>query len=109
MCSGRSEAYIPWCRACRFRLPTVNHTDDITFTQNAKGLTLSIPMPGHSVAANLLETTRSQVVALEELIQGHDVVYLLMDSRESRWLPTMLGAKHRKVSSLKCESGAPPS
>lgn len=54
-------------------------------------------MPGHPVAANLVEQVRSQVDQLEQLITEHDVVYLLMDSRESRWLPTMLGAKHRKV------------
>lgn len=64
-------------------------------------------MPGHSVAANLVEQTKSQVQQLEELIEAHDVVYLLMDSRESRWLPTMLGAKHRKVSILKGQTTAP--
>lgn len=34
---------------------------------------------------------------LEELIDSHDVIYLLMDSRESRWLPTVIGASKRKV------------
>ena len=34
---------------------------------------------------------------LEELIVEHDVVFLLLDSREARWLPTVLSALHRKI------------
>lgn len=61
-------------------------------------MTLSIPMPGHPIAPALVEKTKEDVKKLEKLIEEHDVVYLLMDSRESRWLPTVIGASKRKVS-----------
>lgn len=60
---------------------------------------MSIPMPGHPV--NFSEVTMAQarkdVAKLEELIDGHDVVFLLMDTRESRWLPAVIAASKRKV------------
>lgn len=60
---------------------------------------MSIPMPGHPV--NFSEATLSQaqrdVEQLEKLISEHDVVFLLMDTRESRWLPTVIAASKRKV------------
>lgn len=54
-------------------------------------------MPGHPIAPVALEQTKADVKQLEQLIEEHDVVYLLMDSRESRWLPTVIGASKRKV------------
>lgn len=54
-------------------------------------------MPGHPIAPAVLEQTKADVKHLEQLIEEHDVVYLLMDSRESRWLPTVIGASKRKV------------
>jgi ubiquitin-like modifier-activating enzyme ATG7 len=68
--------------------------------QNATGHTLAIPMPGHPIPpspASLAEQARTDVQKLENLIDKHDVVFLLMDSRESRWLPTMLGKAKNKV------------
>ncbi|CAH1793054.1 unnamed protein product [Owenia fusiformis] len=64
---------------------------------NAQGVSLSIPMPGHSVAKNDMEAVRKDVETLDALIDQHDVVFLLMDTRESRWLPTLLGACKRKI------------
>lgn len=58
---------------------------------------MSIPMPGHPIPEASVEQTKKEVVALEDLFDQHDVVYLLMDSRESRWLPTLLGAAKGKV------------
>lgn len=56
-------------------------------------------MPGHPV--NFSETTMAQarqdVEHLEKLISEHDVLFLLMDTRESRWLPTVIAASKRKV------------
>lgn len=69
--------------------------------QNAEGFNMSIPMPGHPV--NFSELTMAQarqdVEQLEKLISEHDVVFLLMDTRESRWLPTVIAASQRKVAS----------
>lgn len=55
-------------------------------------------MPGHPVGDSQLEETNAALDQLEELIKNHDVIYLLTDSRESRWLPTMLAAYHKKAS-----------
>ncbi|XP_072521960.1 ubiquitin-like modifier-activating enzyme ATG7 [Salminus brasiliensis] len=66
---------------------------------NAEGFNMSIPMPGHPV--NFSEVTiaqaRRDVEQLEALISAHDVVFLLMDTRESRWLPTVIAASQRKL------------
>lgn len=66
---------------------------------NAEGYNMSIPMPGHPV--NFSDATQAQaqrdVQQLERLISEHDVVFLLMDTRESRWLPTVVAASKRKL------------
>ncbi|XP_076037635.1 autophagy-related 7 [Oratosquilla oratoria] len=64
---------------------------------NTQGFTLSVPMPGHTVSETLEAKVRQDVAKLEELVNQHDAVFLLMDSRESRWLPTLLGAAMGKV------------
>ncbi|KAG0337444.1 Autophagy protein 7 [Podila horticola] len=64
---------------------------------NAKGISMSIPMPGHPVSAQGYEAAQKDVTRLEQLFDEHDAVFLLMDSRESRWLPTVLGAKKKKI------------
>lgn len=52
---------------------------------------LEIPMPGHSVPPALVEQVVDAVAELERLYDAHDVVILTTDTRESRWLPTILG------------------
>lgn len=37
------------------------------------------------------------IAKLEELISSNDVVFLLMDTRESRWLPTLICAVNSKL------------
>ncbi|MCO5585493.1 hypothetical protein L7F22_039426 [Adiantum nelumboides] len=63
----------------------------------SKGHQLNIPMPGHPIPKSNVEQIKKDVKFLEELFDSHDVVYLLMDSRESRWLPTVLGAVKSKM------------
>lgn len=57
-------------------------------------------MPGHPIPENptSLAQAKADVAKLEQLIDQHDAVFLLMDSRESRWLPTVIGAAKGKVS-----------
>nr|XP_060484208.1 ubiquitin-like modifier-activating enzyme ATG7 [Panthera onca] len=66
---------------------------------NARGFNMSIPMPGHPVnfSSVTLEQARKDVEHLEQLIESHDVVFLLMDTRESRWLPAVIAASKRKL------------
>lgn len=64
---------------------------------NCKGVVVNIPMPGHTVSESLEQQVRGDVATLEQLIDEHDVIFLLMDSRESRWLPTLLGAAKCKL------------
>jgi ubiquitin-like modifier-activating enzyme ATG7 len=60
---------------------------------------LSIPMPGHPIpdSPTSIAQAKADVAKLEKLIAEHDAVFLLMDSRESRWLPTVIGAAKGKV------------
>lgn len=61
------------------------------------GISLSIPMPGHSVSTGLEKQVEEDVKQLEELIDRHDAIFLLMDTRESRWLPTLIAAAKGKI------------
>ena len=54
-------------------------------------------MPGHPIPPGSLAQARADVAALDALVDAHDALFLLMDSRESRWLPTVLGAAKGKV------------
>ncbi|KAF8513191.1 hypothetical protein JB92DRAFT_2924654 [Gautieria morchelliformis] len=64
---------------------------------NASGVSLNIPMPGHPIAPASVGQVQADVAKLEKLIDEHDAMFLLMDSRESRWLPTVLGAAKGKI------------
>lgn len=78
--------------------PSGSDPDSIGHSQDASGMAFSIPMPGHPIPPTARDSTRQDLEKLEALVGEHDVVYLLMDSRESRWLPTVIGAAKGKVS-----------
>eukprot|EP00672_Neobodo_designis_P020939 CAMPEP_0174829126 /NCGR_PEP_ID=MMETSP1114-20130205/1743_1 /TAXON_ID=312471 /ORGANISM="Neobodo designis, Strain CCAP 1951/1" /LENGTH=677 /DNA_ID=CAMNT_0016062869 /DNA_START=83 /DNA_END=2116 /DNA_ORIENTATION=- len=65
-------------------------------TCNANGVELTIRMPGHAVDKAAEADAVRDIESLDRLIQSHDVVFLLTDSRESRWLPTLICAAHDK-------------
>ncbi|KAI0470688.1 E1-like protein-activating [Xylariaceae sp. FL0804] len=57
------------------------------------GEVLSVPMLGHPIT----EKTKEDFEKLQKLIDEHDAIFLLMDSRESRWLPTVMGKAAGKI------------
>lgn len=75
----------------------------------AQGIVVTVPMPGHPYTSvphsdGLGTPARSNeeetIATLDQLVQTHDVVFALTDSRESRWIPTVLAASHKKVCDL---------
>ncbi|KAF1757592.1 hypothetical protein GCK72_014048 [Caenorhabditis remanei] len=58
---------------------------------------LTVPMPGHTIDEKEEEQLQKDIEKLEQLVKDHDVVFLALDSREARWLPTVLACKHRKM------------
>lgn len=61
----------------------------------SRGVKLEIPMAGHAVHDEATQKTEYEI--LHDLIKEHDVVFLLMDSREARWLPTVMCAAMGKL------------
>jgi ubiquitin-like modifier-activating enzyme ATG7 len=59
------------------------------------GYTMSVPMAGHPIIDEA--KVKSEFEVLEKLIDEHDVVFLLMDTRESRWLPTVIAKSKGKL------------
>ena len=61
----------------------------------SSGHTFSVPMVGHPIVND--EKTYTDFLHLEKLVRAHDVIFLLTDTRESRWLPTVLGKALNKL------------
>ena len=66
----------------------------IAADMKCEGMSISIPMPGHPETREAIEDS---VGKIDELVKECDVVYLLTDTRESRWLPTVMAAAHNKI------------
>ena len=62
---------------------------------DATGHVMSVPMAGHPVTDPI--KTKEEFEMLKALIEAHDAIFLLMDTRESRWLPTVMGKAAGKV------------
>ncbi|ODQ80585.1 hypothetical protein BABINDRAFT_160845 [Babjeviella inositovora NRRL Y-12698] len=62
---------------------------------NAQGYELEVPMVGHPLTNEA--TQERDYKTLVDLIEAHDVIFLLMDSRETRWLPTIIGNVKQKI------------
>lgn len=64
----------------------------------SKAVHLTIPMAGHALSnETLVQEAQLGLTRLQELIEEHDVVFLGTDSRESRWLPTVICAAKQKM------------
>ena len=59
------------------------------------GHAISVPMAGHPIVDEA--ATRAEFDTLKKLIDEHDAIFLLMDTRESRWLPTVMGKAAGKI------------
>ena len=61
----------------------------------AEGYHMSVPMAGHPIMDE--ERVKKEYERLKSLIESHDAVFLLMDTRESRWLPTVMAKAAGKI------------
>ncbi|KUF92174.1 Autophagy-related protein 7 [Phytophthora nicotianae] len=65
---------------------------------NSQAVNLTIPMAGHALSSpQLMDEARIGLETLEQLIESHDVIFLGTDSRESRWLPTVIASSKKKL------------
>lgn len=62
---------------------------------DAQGHVISVPMAGHPVLDE--PAVKKDYETLTRLIHEHDAIFLLMDTRESRWLPTVMGKATGKI------------
>ena len=62
---------------------------------DSSGHVMSVPLAGHPVVDE--KCVKSEFDTLQLLIEEHDAVFLLMDTRESRWLPTVMGKAAGKI------------
>lgn len=60
---------------------------------DSKGHVIEVPMLGHPIK----DKTEEDFEKLKALIEEHDAIFLLMDSRESRWLPTVMAKAAGKI------------
>jgi len=61
----------------------------------AEGHVITVPMLGHPMTDKV--KSEADFKKLQQLIDEHDAIFLLMDSRESRWLPSVMGKANGKI------------
>lgn len=62
---------------------------------DATGHVMSVPMAGHPIMDEA--KVREEYEKLHSLVESHDAIFLLMDTRESRWLPTVMAKAAGKI------------
>ena len=62
---------------------------------DATGHVLSVPQTGLTITEP--KGAEADFLKLKDLIASHDIIFLLMDTRESRWLPTLMGKAANKI------------
>lgn len=62
---------------------------------DSNGYNISVPMAGHPIMDEA--SVKSDFEQLQRLVDEHDVIFLLMDTRESRWLPSVIGKATGKI------------
>ncbi|OVA09199.1 UBA/THIF-type NAD/FAD binding fold [Macleaya cordata] len=78
-------------------MAAVNSLERILPAVEAEGIVMAIPMPGHPVSTQEENSVLEDCRHLQDLITSHDAVFLLTDTRESRWLPTLLCANSNRI------------
>jgi ubiquitin-like modifier-activating enzyme ATG7 len=68
---------------------------------------MSVPMPGHPFDSKEEAEYEKTCAVLEDLISKHDVIFILTDTRESRWLPTLICKAQNKVAEKKKKNSEP--
>ncbi|KAH8812500.1 autophagy-related protein-like protein 7 [Xylogone sp. PMI_703] len=62
---------------------------------DSSGHVMSVPMLGHPIIEEA--KVKEDFDQLQHLIESHDAIFLLMDTRESRWLPTVMAKAAGKI------------
>ncbi|CAN8245961.1 unnamed protein product [Cochlearia groenlandica] len=78
-------------------LAAVKSLKQIFPAMESSGVVMAIPMPGHPISSQEEEPVLGDCKRLSDLIESHDAVFLLTDTRESRWLPSLLCANANKI------------
>ena len=66
-------------------------------TIESEGYVATIPMPGHAFIEKEEAFVKEDVELMQKLVDESDVVFLLTDTRESRWLPTVMARASNKM------------
>lgn len=77
-----------------------NNLKKIYSNANTKGVNITIPMPDHPIHDQ--EAFRESLETLDQLVREHDAIFLLTDTRESRWFPAFLA----KLDGIPCFTAA---
>ncbi|XP_044976352.1 ubiquitin-like modifier-activating enzyme atg7 isoform X2 [Hordeum vulgare subsp. vulgare] len=94
---ARQSLYTNIDRKTPKAIAILEHLKERCSSVEAEGIQMEIPMPGHPVSSKEAAGVLKACERLQELVATHDAVFLLTDTRESRWLPTLLCANENKI------------